>query len=568
MEGLRWEIDELLALGAMLDERPASLGGETVAMWLARTLLRVRDRHGLERPLVANAIQQQFEERRGRRNIVLKARQMGMTTWIAGRFFLKTVTRPGMLTVQVAQTREAAEGIFRMVQRFWEGMPRELREGPLRLTRSNAGQMRFGAIDSEFRVLSAADENAGRGLTIQQLHCSELSRWPGDASMTLAGLRAALAPAGELVMESTPNGAYGCFYDEWQSADEKKVLRHFFPWWMEREYAGLAVLEPTGEEQALMVQHGLTAEQIGFRRELTGDYRGLRGQEFAEDAESCFRATGECCFELEIVERRAAQVPEPMLRRYGGALEIWLPPVAGREYLIAVDTAGGGVDGDYAVVEVLELETGLQCAELRKHLPARELASMAAELAREYGGALLAVERNNHGAGVLAYLESEQRYPRLYEQGGLPGWLTTAANKPRMISRLGGLLAEEPWLFSSRRLLVECRTYVTLAGGRTGAAQGAHDDCVMAIAIGHAIRSEVNAKHGRRAAKEPVLSSILERRGGDRGGAGGSGDSTDARRGAESADDGRGWPALGGEVPKQSAAPAGTRERTGGYAAG
>ena len=59
------------------------------------------------------------------------------------------------------------------------------------------------------------DVGAGRGLSVQNLHCSEVSRWPGDAAATLAGLRAALAPDGELVLESTPSGAYGAFYEEW-----------------------------------------------------------------------------------------------------------------------------------------------------------------------------------------------------------------------------------------------------------------------------------------------------------------------------------------------------------------
>ncbi len=80
--------------------------------------------------------------------------------------------------------------------------------------------MVFGRIGSEFRVSSAADPNAGRGLSVQNLHCSEVSRWPGDAAATLAGLRAALAPGGELVLESTPNGAYGAFYSEWSSGVE------------------------------------------------------------------------------------------------------------------------------------------------------------------------------------------------------------------------------------------------------------------------------------------------------------------------------------------------------------
>lgn len=492
MRGLRWEPGELLAFGELLDAQPAGLDGESVAMWLARMLLRVRDRHGMELPLEANAVQRMYERNRGRRNVVLKARQMGMTTWVSGMFFLRTITRRGVLTVQVAQTREAAEGIFRVVQRFWESLPEELQKGPLRLTRSNAGQMRFGEIDSEFRVLSASDANAGRGLTIQNLHCSELGRWPGDAAATLAGLRAALAPGGELALESTANGAYGCFYDEWQSAAEKEMERHFFPWWMEPAYAGAPVTELTAEERGLVEAHGLTAEQIGFRRGLEREYRGMRVQEFAEDAATCFRSSGECCFDVEAVERRLGQLREPVATRLAGAMEIWLPPLTGREYVIAVDTAGGGADGDYAVAEVLELETGLQCAELRRHLGARELAMAVTELAREYGGALVAVERNNHGAAVLAYLGMSGGL-RLYEQGGLAGWLTTAASKPPMISRLGGLLTEEPWLFQSRRMLLECRSYVTQAGGGTGAAAGAHDDCVMATAIAHAVRAELLA---------------------------------------------------------------------------
>ncbi len=497
MSKARWDVDELFALGETMKRYPA-----TVKV-VAEDLLRVRDREGVERPLRANEVQKAFERGVGRENIVLKARQMGITTWVAGRFFLKTITAAGVMTVQVAQTREAAEGIFRMVQRFWECLPKDLRVGPLRRSKANVGQMCFPELDSEFRVVSAGEENAGRGLTVQYLHCSEVSRWPGDAWATLAGLRAALAPGGEMVMESTPNGAYGCFYEEWGRAAKERagscgdgVVRHFFPWWMEEAYVGTPVSRDLREdERRLMLAHGLTAEQIGFRRGLEASYRGLRSQEFAEDAESCFKATGECCFDVEAVEARLASVQEPMEVRRGGALQIWLPPVAGKEYVVAVDTAGGGADGDFAAVQVIEIGTGLQCAELQQRLGTLELARVAAELARKYGGALIAVERNNHGAGVLAYLDSVERYSRVYEQGGVAGWLTTAGSKPGLVSRLGALLVESPWMFSSRRLLGECRTFVSMAGGRTGAANGAHDDCVMAMAIGHAVRAELVGKN-------------------------------------------------------------------------
>lgn len=78
---------QLLQLGSMLDERPPVLRGQTVAMALARALLKVRTRDGRTARLNANPAQRLFEERRGRQNIVLKARQMGMTTWTAARFF-------------------------------------------------------------------------------------------------------------------------------------------------------------------------------------------------------------------------------------------------------------------------------------------------------------------------------------------------------------------------------------------------------------------------------------------------------------------------------------------------
>lgn len=493
MEEARWDVRDLLWLGGRLDERLQLFGGDTYAVALAGALLRVRDREGLERGLVANAAQRAFERRRGRRNIVLKARQMGITTWIAGRFFLKTVTARGVLTVQVAHTREAAEGIFRTVQRFWDYLPEDLRTGALRRSKANAGQMIFPELDSEFRVLSASDENAGRGLTIQCLHCSEVSRWPGDAAATLAGLRAALAPTGEVVLESTPNGAYGAFYDEWREAEEKRMARHFLPWWMEPAYVSEPVEDLRDDERAMVEAHGLTTAQIGFRRGLELSYRGLRSQEFAEDPETCFRATGECCFDLDAVELRLRQAGDAVTVRRSGALEIWLPPVPGKSYVVAVDTAGGGADGDFAAVQVIELQTGVQCAELRQRLGVLELAKVAAALAREYSGAMLAVERNNHGAGVLAYLDSVERYSRVYAQGGVAGWLTTAGNKPGMVGRLGALLVEQPWLFASRRLLGECRTFVSRAGAGagSGAASGAHDDCVMAMAIAQAVRAEM-----------------------------------------------------------------------------
>ncbi len=488
----------LECLGRVLDNRPRSLRGRTVAMALAERLLVVRTREGRPGKLRANRVQRLFEQRRGPRNIVLKARQMGLTTWVAARFFLKTITRPGTLTLEVAHTQEAAEEIFRIVHRFLDWLPDGLRAGPLRTGRSNVRQIVFPAIDAEYRVVSAADRNAGRGLTVQNLHCSELARWPANAAEILAGLRAAMPPAGELVMESTPQGVGGCFYEEWRKAGESGAVRHFFPWWMEQRYRAEPAEESTltGEEQELIARHGLSLAQIAYRRRIRADFRGLTAQEYAEDEESCFLASGESVFELAAVEARLQSAPPPVETRRNGELAIWLAPVAGKQYLVAVDPAGGGSQGDYSAAQVLDIETGLQCAEFAGHVGGLELARFVTTFAAEYNRAWLVVERNNHGTGVLALAETACHYERIYRQGGQPGWLTTSVSRPAAISRLDAALVESPWLFQSRPLLAECRSFVRLPNGGMGAQAGTHDDRVMAMAIALAARAEMAA--GRR----------------------------------------------------------------------
>ena len=485
------DLKELLALGRLLDEPAETLDGETAGVFLAEALLKVRTRTGAFAPLKPNRAQREFERRRGRANIVLKARQMGISTWVAGRFFLKTVTQPGTLSVQVAHTQEAAEEIFRMVRRFHHELAEELREGVLRTSRANARSMVFPELDSEYRVETAGDPNAGRGLTVQNLHCSEVARWPGDARATLAGLLAAMpASRGEVVLESTAQGAHGCFYEEWMHAEANGWVRHFFPWWWEASYC----LDPgadaeSEEERALVSKHGLTSEQIAFRRRIERQFGMLARQEYPEGADDCFLASGSCVFDTEAIDRRLRELPTPMERRWAGALEVWLRPMPGREYLVAVDPAGGGSEGDYAAIQVLDAATGLQCAEFQGRCGLLELAERAATLGREYNGAMLVVERNNHGAGVLAYLTGVLQYARLFQQDGQAGWLTTAVSRPRVLREVERLLGEGAESVMSSRLLREMKTFVRDARGRTGAAQGQHDDLVMAMGIALAVRN-------------------------------------------------------------------------------
>jgi hypothetical protein len=478
-------------------------GKETVRDWLIRKMLKIRIKKGGVRYLKLNRAQQEYSQRCSKRNIVLKARQVGITTYIAARFFIQTITQPGTLTVQVAHSEESAEAIFNIVHRFWEKLPNaRVHRGALVKSRSNIRQIVFPKLESEYRV-ETADDNAGRGMTIHNLHCSEVSRWPRGGEETLASLRAAVVPDGEIVLESTANGAAGIFYDEWQQAPETGYTQHFFPWWYEPSYqeeVAKGLVHPlTDEEKALMARHGLKEEQIVWRRTRWQVMRGLARQEYAEDEVSCFLASGDCVFDMEAIAAAAVHGGQPTEMQDNGRLMIWLPPNRGErwQYIIGVDAAGGGTEGDYACAQVIERTMGLQCAELHGHFPPYELARRVAALGHVYGNALVAVERNNQGYGVLAHLK-DLHYENLFQQGGQVGWLTSVVTRPAMIENLAAALIERPELFRSPRLLGELKTFVRHADGHGAAAEGAHDDCVMAMAIALAVRREDAGRVGRR----------------------------------------------------------------------
>lgn len=500
--------------GTQLEEKPLAdrrIGGfnnspearnwREYLMW---ALLRIRSKSGHLRQFQLNHAQRNLDRRCTKRNIVLKARQLGITTYVAARFFINCITQEGTLTVQVAHDQRSAEEIFRIVHRFLDNLPKGLRKGALVTSRANVRQIVFPELDSEYRVETAADPNAGRGLTIRNLHCSEVARWPRDVAETLASLRAAVPPDGEIFLESTPNGAAGVFYDEWQSAGQTGYTRHFYPWWWDPAYERpLKITSFTEEEAELRKKHGLTTEQIAFRREMQVNFRSRAREEFAEDPESCFLASGECVFDLEIIEERL-KLPAPIVEQVdNGRLLTFFPPITAanggeaKQYIVAVDPAGGGPDGDYSCAEVIETANGLQCAELHGHFSPQELAARVAVLAQKYNRALVAVERNNHGHAVLAHLTMNQAYTNLYQTGGQLGWVTNLATRPRMLENFGALLSQAPFLFYSPRLLEECRTFIRHNDGTCSAARGAHDDTVMAMAIAQEVRRELRVKPPR-----------------------------------------------------------------------
>jgi hypothetical protein len=473
--------------------------------WFVPIFCQIRNRFGELRLLRPNEAQKRFARERSRRNIILKARQLGMTTYIAARFFLATILRPGTVTLQVAHSLESAQQIFRIVHRFYTALDPDA-VSFYALERSNVRELAFARIDSRYIVDTAGNRNAGRGLTIHNLHASEVALWPHDPAETMAALAAAVVPGGTIEIESTPNGAGGFFHREWLRANEARAgapggfTPHFFPWWMEPLYKAMVLpgspLEPLTEEETRLVERsGLSPEQIQYRRYLRETYADRAPQEFAEDPASCFLASGRPVFDLPTIEERLRRLPEPVAMRANGAEQVWREPEKGREYIIGADVAEGLDAGDFSAAVVVDGATGLECAELLARWPIAKFAAALAELGRRYNRALIAVERNNHGHAILHSLVHDHNYPNLYshpEGAGTHrdrlGWPMNAQTRPLAIGALERMLRDAPAVFASRRLLEQCRSFVHHDNGKSGALPGEHDDLVIAAAIALAVR--------------------------------------------------------------------------------
>lgn len=473
--------------------------------WLVPAYCPIRDRFGVLQRLKPNEAQKRFARGRSHRNIILKARQLGMTTYIAARLFVATLMRPGTVTLQVAHSLESAQQIFRIVHRFYTALDPDV-VSAYAVERSNVRELAFTRHDSRYIVDTAGNRNAGRGLTIHNLHASEVARWPHDPSETMAALTAAVAPGGTIEIESTPNGTGGFFHSEWLRATAARggapggFTPHFFPWWLEPLYKAILLpgspLEPlTQEESQLAERFGLSPEQIQYRRHLRETYADRAPQEFAEDPASCFLFSGRPVFNLPTIEERLRRLPEPIAVRANGAELLWWEAEAGREYILGADVAEGLDAGDYSAAVVIDRITGLQCAELLARWPITKFAAALAELGRRYNAALVAVERNNHGHAVLHSLVHDHRYPNLYahpEGAGTHrerlGWPMHAQTRPLAVGTLERMLRDAPEAFASRRLLEQCRSFVYLDSGKSGALPGEHDDLVIAAAIALAVR--------------------------------------------------------------------------------
>src|SRR5205823_13449797 len=98
------------------------------------------------------------------RAVILKARQLEISSYTAARFYHRTIHSPGLRTIILGHERRASSNLFGIVKRFHDNLGDERR--PSVGTR-NSEELIFDKLDSGYIVSVASGEGTGRSATAQ-----------------------------------------------------------------------------------------------------------------------------------------------------------------------------------------------------------------------------------------------------------------------------------------------------------------------------------------------------------------------------------------------------------------
>ena len=233
-------------------------------------------------------------------------------------------------------------------------------------------------------------------------------------------------------------------------------------------------------------QWGVTGKSVFDAQRVTA--RLLQVQQEAPTARGIF--TVEHRGETLQVARWAWQEDET------GPVTVYKKPEEGRPYVIGCDTAGEG--SDWFVAQVLDNVTGEQVAVLRHRMDEDEFTRQVYALGMWYNEALIGIECNfsSYPTKLLEMMGYKKQYVRETEDtytAGLRkafGFRTTNITRPVILGDLVRIVRDGVQLLHDVTTLEEMLTFTRNERLRQEAEPGAHDDCVLSLAIAYYIRPQ------------------------------------------------------------------------------
>ena len=407
-------------------------------------------------------------------NIVLKSRQLGISTLVAGYSLWLILFHKDKNILALATTQGTAKNLVTKIRFAYDNLPAWLK---IKTVENNKLSIRL-ANGSQAKAVSSNSDSA-RSEAVSLLIIDEAA-FIENIDETFASAQQTLATGGKCIALSTPNGVGNWFHQTWVKAEEKEnsFVPIKLPWRVHPERTDTWRVQQDND--------------LGTRLA-------------AQECDCSFLSSGDTVFEPDHITYYEQNVAiEPLERRgVDSNLWIWEYPDYSRDYLLVADVARGD-SVDYSAFHVFDIESLVQVAEYKGKLPPKEFASLLYGVGAEYNRALLVVENATIGWATLEELISKN-YPNLYcstrsdqldidtyfnrvQKGdNVPGFTTTVKTRPLIIAKGTEFFRDKSVTIRSKRLLEEIRVFVW-RNGKPQAQPGYNDDLVVTYCIGMYVR--------------------------------------------------------------------------------
>jgi hypothetical protein len=456
---------------SQIKDRASAVPSTDAATFAENSLVILNKKNELS-PLRFNSVQTALLNNLTGRDLVLKARQMGISTAVQAMLYHKATTGSAS-TLTVCADDDLTKWLRGMADRFWRHDPHQ----PDRKY-SNSTMTTYPKYDSTASIVTVGGRSTanrkGRGSTNSHIHGSEVAFWP-DAQSIIAGAIQAGSP--QVILESTANGAQGYFYAlcmEALGGDSPWTL-HFYPWWSDTTNAIPASRDMvyTDEERDLATRHNLTRDQIAFRRAKQRELKHMFAQEYAETVQGAFLQSGLGYFgDIDHVFTAREDIGPDPTHRYAAGMDF-------------------GQSKDYTTCSIIDATTLQQKALLRvNRLPWNEMRRRALELCKYWNVSNLWAERNSMGSTNIEEMWAQQAEMGLNALA-INMFDTTSESKAQIMSALHEsfqhhdgvrLLPDE---VQRHEFLAFQASQTTNGSWRLAAPEGEHDDTVIATALAY-----------------------------------------------------------------------------------
>jgi hypothetical protein len=248
--------------------------------------LTIINKEGQDVPFTLNPVQTAYVQQSSNRDIILKARQQGFSSFILAAFTADFLLKENSNSVVVADKADNAQALLARVKHYIKAYETKTNtKVPLKY--NSKYQLVNGANNATYTIGTAQEQDFGRSRTITNLHLSEAAFYPNLPNL-LAGAAQAVVPSGKLIIETTANG-FNSFKTLWDDS----------------------VLAATAYQPLFFKASDFYSQTaLEQKRKELGDR--LYNQEYPDTPETAFITSGDTYFDQDAMQEYLKQVREPI----------------------------------------------------------------------------------------------------------------------------------------------------------------------------------------------------------------------------------------------------------------